>query len=118
LHRGNHSATETEETPNYVASIRTKVSGTKKLAMNGTFCKDSNTNLIDNMNEISKEIWNHIKLFTLTLTSDGRDYIKENRGCAKVKNIPQKVGNNTICERSHSITKSIQSKSYFKEQDN
>lgn len=116
LHRGNHSATETEETPDYVNAVKQKILPVRDAAIDGEYC-DKPKSIIGKMNSISKEIWANVKAFDWILTYDGMDYKGGVKGCLGAKGLVSKrASKERRCPvgRKHSL--SISKSQVFKEQ--
>lgn len=118
LHRGNHSETETDETPDYVGFVSGLVLPLLDAALGGEFCKKGK-DIVKEMNDASKELWQHIKNFDLLLTYDGLDYESGGKGCCKSRSLPTKRENKEKakekkCDRQHGIL--LNKSDYFKEQ--
>lgn len=104
LHRGNHSYTETGETPRYVNAVENMINPVKKAAKE--YCKEGK-DIIAELNKISKDIWDNVISFTWILTSDGRHYrSKELKGCMNVTRIGHKKlpnAKNCLSGRNHGL---------------
>lgn len=92
LHQGNHNATFGTADPqdktallNYVDSVRRKIDGIRKQAINKKLCAKLTNDSIKNFNKTmmkkSEEIFKHLKNFEWTLTADGFDYENGEVGC-------------------------------------
>jgi len=91
LHRGNHSATETDESVIYVEAVRNNLETIKKEALKkkNEFCKGQR-DIISEFKQKSKKIWSKVEKFVWTLTYDGRDYSGGPRGCLGEKSLRKK----------------------------
>lgn len=120
LHRGNHSQTQTEETPDYVGVVTSLVMPVLEAAQQGKYC-DKKGALIKKMNNISKEIWSYVKDFDWILTYDGSDYNSGGIGCLGVRSLPKKreiedAGNVKKCPKGRNHGIGLRKSTFFKEQ--
>lgn len=121
LHRGNHSATENSpESIVYVDGVKSKIEPIKKAAIKDKdYCKEGK-DIIAELNQQSKAIWNKVKGFRWTLTYDGIDYMAGLRGCLGATGLRKKRESDTptaICTegRNHDLSQKP-SGAYFLEQ--
>ena len=91
LHRGSHSRIAPgEESPKYTDVVKDLISNIQKNLKNKNFYCTNETQIIDELNTISKDIWDDIKDFSMMLTYDGVDYHKDGLGCLGQISIPEK----------------------------
>lgn len=119
LHRGNHSQTQTKETPDYVNAVKSLVMPVLNSVKGKEFC-DPKADIIGEMNSISKEIWGNVRSFSWILTIDGKDYLGGKIGCLGVRSLTKKkilktigVPNKCPKKRDHGLSLIGP---YFKEQ--
>jgi len=89
LHRGNHSQTESDETPDYVSEVTDLVMPVLEAAQEGEYCTKKR-DIIKKMNSLSKRIWGNVKSFSWILTYDGLDYDSGAPGCLGALSLPGK----------------------------
>jgi hypothetical protein len=104
LHRGHHDATETNiySDMTYVEGVRGLIDSVRKKAKRKGYCEELEGKVfIQDLNNISKLIWNNLKSFSWTLTSDGKDYDTGGNGCSNQTSIRKKRSTPCSSGRSH-----------------
>ena len=116
LHKGDHSSTSTHIIGlNYVDAVKGLIDSVKKKAKRKGYCEpEEYKTLMADLNSKSKLIWQNVKSFAWTISSDGRDYVSGGIGCAGVTSIPAKQGHMCPAGRAHNLN--VQPGTYFLEQ--
>lgn len=86
----------------YPDAVKIKIKSVKDAIRKGEFC-DKPEGVVKELDTISREILANIDDFTWTLTSDGKDYRRGDKGCCGVNNIPNKKGQTCPQQRQHQI---------------
>ncbi len=105
LHRSNHNKGVAGGEP-YPDKIKNILDNIKKEIKKGDYCDDPKR-LIEKLNKLSVLIMKKIDSFEWTITADGKDYAKDENGCAGVTSIRGKP--NTACpkKRQHNLKHEI-----------
>lgn len=88
IHKGNHDYAFDEKKNEiaYTQMVVDRISGVKGDADNGDFCKENITQVKEQLDNISQEIFGEVKGFTTKISSDGGHYeAKSSIGCSNHK---------------------------------
>lgn len=90
LHKGNHDDTKGSAGMNYVNTVKQKIDPEASKAFGGDYCENPKE-IIEQLNKISKEIWQKVKKFKWTISPDGMHYSPSSKeGCLGVKTHKEK----------------------------
>ncbi|MBI1425720.1 MAG: DUF4150 domain-containing protein [Gammaproteobacteria bacterium] len=86
----------------YPKAVKKKIKPVKDAIKKGRYC-DNPEGVVEELDNKSREILANIDAFTWTITSDGKDYRRGDKGCCGANKIPDKKGQACPHQRQHQL---------------
>ena len=104
LHRGGHIKGWADDAHlPYPDAVKRKIKEIRDAVKEGKFC-DNPEGVVKKLDKISREILANIDSFSWTITSDGKDYAANGKGCGGVTSIQTAKSKPCPRDRKHNIT--------------